>query len=264
MKKIFTVLLFCSFFFSILAADSYWKKNNPNSKESIDNSLWNDFLQKNIISQEGINRLDYKNISADFKKALDDYLNDLQDITITNYNSKEQKTYWINLYNALTVQVVLNHYPVESIRDIKLSGVFTVGPWKKKLVQIENKMLSLDDIEHSILRPIWNDSRVHYAVNCASIGCPNLQNVAFTSENIEELLEKAAKEYINHPRGVSFSNGRLQLSSIYKWFKKDFAPNEKGLIQNLQKYANPDLQQKLQNHQGRISYHYDWTLNDPE
>ena len=107
----------------------------------------------------------------------------MSDLTITDYNKKEQLAYWINLYNSLTIKVVLEHYPVKSIKEIKLSGIFKPGPWKKELVIIEGKKLSLDNIEHDILRPIWKDNRVHYAVNCASIGCPNLQNSAFTAKN---------------------------------------------------------------------------------
>ena len=135
--------------------------------------------------------------------------------------------------------MVLEHYPVKSIKDIKLSGILKSGPWKKELISIEDIKLSLDNIEHNILRPIWKDNRVHYAVNCASIGCPNLQNSAFTSVNTENLLNQGAKDYINHSRGVQLNKNVLKTSSIYKWFKEDFGDSENSLL-----------------------YGYDWSLNE--
>ena len=120
------------------------------------------------------------------------YLKNLQSLPISSYNRVEQKAYWINLYNGLTVDLVLSRLPLESIRDVNISpGLFVRGPWGAKLLTVEEERLSLDDIEHRILRPIWKDNRVHYAVNCASLGCPNLQPDAFTSANTEALLATA-------------------------------------------------------------------------
>ena len=260
MKK--TNFIFLFFFFISVIFASTWEKNNPNSKEKIQHQVWDDFLQKNIIPKDKLNTISYGAVSKEYKRTLDNYLKYLQEIKITNYNQQEQKAYWINLYNSLTVQVVLDHYPVDSIRDIKLSGVFTIGPWKKKLVSVEREMLTLDDIEHKILRPIWKDNRVHYAVNCASVGCPNLQNRAFTADNIENLLEKGAKEYIQSPNGVSFQNNQLVISSIYKWFQEDFSTTPQGVLKHLQKYATADTKEKLANYQGKIKYEYNWSLNE--
>jgi Protein of unknown function, DUF547 len=158
-------------------------------------------------------------VAPEDRKALKSYLENLQSLQISQYNRAEQKAYWINLNNALTVEVVLSRYPVESIRDIGISpGLFSRGPWDAKLLTVEGEKLSLNDIEHRILRPIWRDARVHYAVNCASLGCPNLQPAAFTTDNTENLLERGAKEYVNHPRGVAVRNQKLRVSSIYVWF----------------------------------------------
>ena len=96
-------------------------------------------------------------------------------------------------------------------------GFFSFGPWDDKTLTINNKELSLNDIEHRILRPIYNDARIHYAVNCASYSCPNLAAQAYTVENMDQLLDKGAEHYINHPRGVSIKNNKLTLSSIYSW-----------------------------------------------
>jgi Protein of unknown function, DUF547 len=102
----------------------------------------------------------------------------LQTVAISAYHQQEQQAFWINLYNARTVSAVLAHYPVASLRDIRLSGLFSTGPWHAKLVTIEGEKVSLDDIEHRIVRPLWKDNRLHDALNCASLGCPNLAPVA--------------------------------------------------------------------------------------
>ena len=117
-------------------------------------------------------------------------------------------------------------------------------------------------MEHRILRPIWKDPRVHYAVNCASIGCPNLQDRAYTSKNTEVLLEKGAREYINHPRGAAFEGKKLVLSDIYDWFQEDFGGSDQGVLRHLRRYAAPDLAGKLESFSGRIDYQYDWSLNE--
>ena len=255
--------LFCTIFFYAQASDFvYWKKNNSQSNKKITHQAWNDFLQKYIQEKDGIHLLPYARVSVKDKKKLQDYIQFLEGVRITEYHFQEQKAYWINLYNALTVQVVLQNYPVDSIRSIKLSSVFIPGPWRKKLVVVEKRALSLDDIEHQILRPIWKDNRVHYAVNCASIGCPNLQKEAFTRENIEALLEKGALEYIQHSRGVHFKEDELIVSSIYKWFEEDFSGSREGVLEHLSFYSTSSMKKKLKGYSKKLKYNYDWSLNE--
>lgn len=183
---------------------------------------------------------------------------------MTKLYRSAQKAYGINLYKTLTVKVILDHHPVKSIRDIRISpGLFSSRPWGAKLVTIQGWKVSLDDIEHRILRPLWKDDRVHYAVNSASLGCPNLQPEAYTPENMETLLEKGAREYVNHPRGVRFAGDRLYLSSIYDWFQADFSGSDESVVRHLQKCADPGLAARLKGFQGKISYEYDWRVNDP-
>ena len=169
--------------------------------------------------------------------------------------------YWINLYNALTVFVVVGRYPVDSIKEIK-SSLIKFGPWDKELITVQGQKLTLDQIEHGILRPIWRDPRIHYAVNCASIGCPNLAAEAYRSDNLERLLEQGAKEYVNHPRGVSVEDGKLLVSSIYDWYKEDFGDTDAGVLAHLKKYAAPDLVALLDRYDS-FDDGYDWTLNAP-
>ena len=243
----------------------YWQKHDPDSVIVLDHGRWESILHKYVQTNHpsGINRFHYNKVSREDRLALQSYLQDLEEVAVSGLNRSEQKAYWINLYNALTVELILAHYPVESIRDINISpGIFRRGPWDAKLLTIEEQLLSLNDIEHRILRPIWRDNRVHYAVNCASLGCPNLQPQPFTSENIEMLLEKAAHEYINHPRGVSLASNRLQVSSIYFWFMEDFGNSEKGIIEHLQIYLSPENLAKLNTGKKHLSHRYDWKLNE--
>lgn len=246
-----------------------WSANDPASAAQVDHSLWRRFLQTYLVTDDpsGVNLVRYSQVSEADRKKLHAYLDQLQQVKVTGLNRREQKAYWINLYNALTVKVVLEHYPVKSIRDINLSsglrGLVSGGPWKAKLVKVEGEPVSLDDIEHRILRPIWQDARVHYAVNCASIGCPNLQPEPFSADNLDASLDQAAREYVNHPRGVSVaSKDKAMLSSIYDWFREDFGDTEKELLLHLQKYAKLPLAEVLANFRGRIDYRYDWSLND--
>lgn len=174
-----------------------------------------------------------------------------------------QRAYWLNLYNALTVKLVLDHYPVRSIREISISpGLLSVGPWRRKLVRIEGEELSLDDIEHRVLRPTWGDPRVHYALNCAALGCPNLQRSAYTAANTEALLARAAREYVNHERGARFEGERLIVSKLYIWFQEDFGGTDRGVIEHLQRYAEPPLAARLARTEGISDSEYDWRLND--
>jgi hypothetical protein len=244
----------------------FWAANDPASQVHVDHAPWDRFLKKYVVTNNpsGINRVRYASVSSEDRKSLDAYLLHLQQVEVTRFNRSEQKAYWINLYNALTVKVVLDHYPVKSIRDIDISpGIFGRGPWGATLLSIQGQKVSLNDIEHRILRPLWKDNRVHYAVNCASLGCPNLQPEAYTPENTETLLEKGDREYVNHPRGVRFAGDRLYLSSIYDWFQPDFGGSEEGVLRHLQKYAGPALAVRLKNFKGGISYEYDWRINEP-
>ena len=242
-----------------------WQAYDPGSDRVVDHSAWERFMAKYLVTSHpsGINRVEYGEVSAVDKPTLKSYLDDLQQVPVSQLNRNEQKAYWINLYNAATLDIVLDHYPVSSITKVNLaSGLFSRGPWEAKILKIEGQEVSLNDIEHRILRPIWKDPRVHYAVNCASIGCPNLQDRAYTSKNTEVLLEKGAREYINHPRGAAFEGKKLVLSSIYDWFQEDFGGSDQGVLRHLRRYAAPDLAGKLESFSGRIDYQYDWSLNE--
>jgi Protein of unknown function, DUF547 len=164
--------------------------------------------------------------------------------------------FWVNLYNALTLKVVLDAFPVRSIRNIGVGG-----PWRRALVTVEGRRLSLDDIEHRTLRTGWREPRIHYAVNCASIGCPNLMARPWTAATLDTDLDRAARAFVNSPRGVSPIGARqVRVSSIYHWFKEDFGGNNAGVLAHLRRYADADLRASLDG--ASIDGHdYDWSLN---
>lgn len=243
-----------------------FEPSNESSVEFIGHNRWQSFLDVYLIEDsEGPNLFRYNAVSDDDRAVLDDYIASLEAVGITSYPRAEQKAYWINLYNALTIRTVLDHYPVRSIREINISpGLFSSGPWGKKLVTIEGVELSLDDIEHRIIRPIWQDNRIHYAVNCASIGCPDLWPQAFTPENMEDILEAAAANFINSPRGVFIEGGRMRVSKIYEWYDEDFGGSEEGVIEHLLQYARKPLAREINRRLGAIRTDYDWDLNEPQ
>lgn len=240
-----------------------WEKNDPNSRESIDHSSWTDLLSRNVQDRsDGVNVIDYAGFSAADRAALFEYIVTLTNISISQHNRDEQLAYWINLYNALTVQVMLDHYPVDSMRDIKISpGLFAIGPWNKVLISIEGENLTLNDIEHRILRPIWRDPRLHYVLNCASIGCPNLRDRAYPSSGMDRLLDQAAFAYVNNPRGVKIVDGKVSVSRIYDWFISDFGGSEKTVLRHIQQFAKPKLAARLQEIGKLSGVHYDWSVN---
>lgn len=236
-----------------------WQAHDPASAAAVDHAAWDRWLGTYVTEgADGIARVAYGRVTAEDKVRLASYVERLAAAPVDRLNRAEQRALWINLYNALTVRTVLAHYPVRSIRDIGISpGLFSIGPWGRKLVTVAGESLSLDDIEHRILRPIWRDPRLHYAVNCASLGCPNLQRTAFTAANTERLLDEAARAYIRHPRGARIDNGRLIVSSLYVWFREDFSGSDAGVIAHLAQYgAAVGGRARLDGDA------YDWALND--
>lgn len=221
-------------------------------------------ILKSVIKRDnsGLNRVDYKKLK-NHRPALKAYIDQLSRVKVHALPRDAQFSFWANLYNALTLKVVEEAYPVATIRDIDISpGLFANGPWGKKLITIAGKSLSLDDIEHQILRKVFKDPRVHYAVNCASVGCPNLQPEAFTGQRLQQQLDSAAKEFVNSNQGVSIKNGKIGLSKIYSWFQKDFGGSEAKVRAHISKYLIADKAAAFRAAGQVDDYFYDWTLND--
>jgi hypothetical protein len=241
----------------------FWRSHDAASTQTIDHAQWSRLLAAyRSEGPDGIARFAYASVSAADRAALQAYLASLQTVAPRTLARPQQKAYWINLYNAATVETVLSRYPVASIRDIRTSpGLFAAGPWGAKILRVENQALSLDDLEHRILRPLWQDARIHYALNCAALGCPDLGAEAFEAEKLEAQLDAAARRFVASPRGVRVGPRGLVLSSIYDWFKEDFGADAAGLRAHLLGYANGETRAALERGAPIISYSYDWALN---
>ncbi|WP_348672465.1 DUF547 domain-containing protein [uncultured Abyssibacter sp.] len=240
----------------------FWAGHDPESEQIVDHGDWSRLLQRYVREREsGANRFDYGAVSDADRDRLAGYVDTLAAIDPRGLNRAEQKAYWINLYNALTVQQILEAYPVGSIRDIR-SGLFSPGPWKKDLVSVAGQPLTLNDIEHRILRPIWQDPLIHYGVNCASIGCPDLLATAYTGDSVDEQLAGNARAYVNDARGAQVTDDGLMVSSIYIWFQADFGGSDAGVIEHLRRYADPALRKRLDGVRDIDDDRYDWSLND--
>lgn len=240
---------------------------NAGSKVVVDHSAWDKLLKTYVkAGADGLNRVDYAAFKAAGQADLKRYIEGLQKIDPSTLDRPEQFSLLANLYNAKTIDIVLDKFPVKSIKDISLGGGLIAsikgGPWKAEVLNLAGMPLSLDDIEHGILRPVFKDPRVHYAVNCASAGCPNLQTQALTGAKLDAQLEAAAKAYVNHPRGVSITAEGIVVSSIYHWFKEDFGNSDAGVLAHLRKYASPELAAKLKSGNALASHRYDWSLNN--
>lgn len=229
----------------------------------VDHQVWDDFLGTYVKTlADGRTVVDYGAVTDADKAVLKSYISDLTSDDPTGLNKAEAFVYWVNLYNALTVDIIIDNYPLKSIRSI-FSGL-RPGPWQRKIAEVNGLKITLDNIEHGILRVFWSDNRVHYAVNCASIGCPNLLDRAFVVSTLDADLDEAARVFVNHPRGIDIVDGRATASSIYNWFKQDFGGNDAGIIAHLSKYAEPDLKAELAGISKINKYDYDWNLNDVE
>ncbi|WP_435532836.1 DUF547 domain-containing protein [Vibrio hippocampi] len=232
---------------------SYWQASNENSTQTVSHQEWQNFLDQYLVIQGEHHLIRYQAVNDQDKTALKSYINHLASMDPRTLTRQEQYAYWVNMYNAITINLILDNYPIKSIT--KLGGFFSFGPWDLDVITINQKALTLNDIEHRILRPIWNDPRTHYAVNCASLGCPNLQAKALTAENTEALLNTAARQFIQSSKGVELSGNTAKLSSIYEWFSVDF-DNEGGVMAHIAKFK-PELAQ----FNGKVEYDYDWALN---
>jgi hypothetical protein len=213
-------------------------------------SIFDSLLQKNV---DKTGRVDYQSLKNN-ETLLDNYLAYIQNNEPTKeWSSNKKKAFWINTYNAYTIKIILNNYPLKSIRDIKIDGETA---WKIPFVKIGQKRYTLDQIEHKILRKKFNDPRIHVGINCASVSCPRLWNFAFTEDNIASSLDNLMKVFINDTTRNKISKNNVALSEIFNWFSKDFIKNG-TIINYLNTYAAIKISEKAS-----IKYlTYDWSLN---
>ena len=217
-----------------------------------------DTLLKRHVDEHGL--VDYKGFLTD-SAELEKYLQMLSQNPPDRktWSREEQLAYWINAYNAFTIKLVIDHYPVESIRDIgpSLEIPLLNTVWHLEFFEIGGQPASLDEIEHKILRKEFEEPRIHFAINCASVSCPKLLDRAFRAENLEEQLEMVTSSFINNPSRNELGRERAEISSIFSWFKKDFE-RDGSLIDFLNRYSDVPLQPTT-----KITFkEYDWSLNE--
>lgn len=221
-----------------------------------DHSNWTELLQKHVNKEGFVN---YKGMIQDEQK-LNAYTEDLSNNPPQdNWSENEKLAYWINAYNAFTVKLIVDNYPLESIKDlnptIAIPTVSTV--WTKKWFQIGGEDFSLDRIEHKILRKEFEEPRIHFAVNCASFSCPPLRNEAFVAEKVDQQLDEQARAFINDGVRNKISKDRVEISQIFSWFKGDFT-NGQSLIEFLNKYSKVKIDGKAE-----VDHiDYEWALNE--
>jgi hypothetical protein len=238
-----------------------WNDSQESNTTAIDHSGWQEFLSAYVV--RGPNDVDlvaYGRVSAEDRLQLQSYLRGLSRLDPRDYARWEQLAYWLNLYNALTVELVLSAPGKDSIMRMG-RGWFSAGPWDDEVITVAGQALTLNDIEHRIVRPLFKDRRAHYALNCASLGCPDLGTQAYTSANLEGLLAANEIAYINHRRGVHFdARGRLVVSQIYQWYQADFPGQPRDFLHYLSE-RHAVLGDELRSYRGRIDFDYDWSLN---
>lgn len=254
MQRILTFFTSVFFLWFTLPACAQVKLPDIGCKAPL-HDAWTTLLRKHV-SAEG--HVAYADMIKD-STALNAYLKTLINCPPSeSWSRNEHLAYWINAYNAFTVQLVLRHYPIKSIKDIgpKLSIPLVNSVWDIKFFKIASVGMSLNQIEHDILRKDFNEPRIHFAIVCASYSCPSLLNTAYTADDLERQLTLQAFNFINDPKRNTISKDKLQLSSIFNWFKGDFTANG-TLIDFIRKYSKTPFLPKA-----KVSYlDYDWSLN---
>lgn len=220
--------------------------NEVTSDKIFNHSSWNTLLQKHVSNKGLVN---YKGFKSSRNELLN-YITYLGAHTPQDSWTKEDKlAYWINAYNAMTIDLILRYYPVKSIKDIN-------NPWEQRLWKLGEKWYNLNEIEHQILRKM-DEPRIHFAIVCASFSCPKLLNEAYTSLNIDSQLTKATKDFLSDPERNNISQNNLMLSKIFQWFAKDFKQTG-ALIDFLNQYSEITISEKAK----KKFKDYNWNLNE--
>lgn len=212
----------------------------------VDFSKW-DHILSNAVSSTG--KVDYQKIKADYSNDLKQISTEWSKVKASELKSNDELAFWINLYNLSTVQLIVNHWPVKSIRDIENGS-----PWDKKWIKVNGDVLSLNQIEHDIIRKKFNDARIHFAVNCAAKSCPPLLNKAYIGSKVQEQLESQTKKFINNTKYNSLSPKSAKVTQLMNWYKEDFG----DVVAFINKYATTKLDKGV-----KIDFKdYDWALNN--
>jgi len=242
---------------------AFWDRSDETSQARIDHSAWDALLARYVVADgSGINRFDYVAFDRSDEKRLRAYVDSLAAVDPRQFNRLEAEAYWMNLYNALSVFAIRENYDVIAGQSDRRVAALEKA-WDKGRVKIAGQKLSLNDIEHRILRPIWKDHRIHFGLNCATLGCPNMLPRALTGATLKSQLRAAGRQFVNDERGVHYADGKLRVSRLFDWYRDDFASDQKGLLKLFAYYADDSKALYLLGYGGEIDYAYDWDLNSP-
>ena len=253
-------------FLSVLAAGPASAKNHEESHFDQSHLMWSQVLQKVVKKSGNTSTVNYKEIKSD-PSQLNAYLKTLESVSeekFSRFSNDEKLAFLINAYNAFTLKLIVDHYPVKSIKD---TGSLFASPWKRKFFHLFGEERHLDNVEHDMIRKWFNEPRIHFAVNCASIGCPALRNEAFTASQLDKQLEEASVDFLSDKTRNRFNpdTKKLELSSIFKWYGSDF-PKKFGSLETFlapRITSNPEHQKIIREKKADLSYlDYDWSLNE--
>ncbi len=225
------------------------------TQEHISHSLWNKLTHKHVTPEGKVN---YKGFKKD-EKILDEYLVALsKKHPQKSWKRNVRLAYWINAYNAFTVKLIVKNLPVKSIKELGGSIYKINTAWDIKFIKIGKKVYDLNNIEHGIIRKKYNEPRIHFALNCASISCPALRNEAYVAKKLNSQLDEQTRKFINDGDRNIITSGEVKLSKIFSWFRGDFKEKGKGVIDFINGYSIVKIDKDA-----KISYlNYDWNLND--
>ena len=240
----------------VLALSSCRVQDYASNSRPVTHEIWDSLLQEHVSPEGWVDYPGFIRDSSRFNRYLSllegNHPND------KHWSRDERLAYWINAYNAFTVKLIVDHYPVASIKDIKNGIPFVNTVWDIKFIHIEKATYDLNNIEHGILRPKFNEPRIHFAINCASISCPKLSNRAYTADKLDEQLTQAARDFLSDEAKNKLSKGKVQLSKIFSWYGGDFKKNGNSIIEYINQYAPAQV-----NTDAEIEYlDYDWGLNE--
>ena len=226
------------------------------SSQPIDHAIWDSLLRKHV---DDLGLIDYRGFKED-SLELRGYLDLLENNhpNDQNWSEAEQMAYWINAYNAFTVELIVDHYPVTSIKDIKNGVPFVNTVWDIKFIAIEGEIFDLNNIEHGILRKDFDDPRIHFALVCASLSCPKLLNRAFTPGKLDQQLDQAASAFLEDPFRNGIERDPIHLSKILDWYWMDFKDSYAGRYELINQYTTKEVAPDA-----KIEFlDYDWSLNE--
>jgi hypothetical protein len=226
-----------------------WTAHDESNTRVVDRSLWNRFLDRYVTGDAGAERVRYGAVTAGDRAQLDYWLRSMSRVSISRYALREQRAYWINLYNAEIVRIVLDHRGITSVRKLSPRGLAALfappDPFASRDIEVEDQALSVNDIRDRILRPYWHDPRTLYALCDATADSPPLAHASYGAEYLGEQLDARAKAYINGPLALRWIGQKLLVSSFYKRYAADFGGDDAALLQHLRGYALGTLAGKL-------------------